>query len=137
MIGLRPTCVDQFRVPSPARTAAIGVLGLRVAYGAGLIAAPARLAERWLGPGARRAPVQVPLRGLGAREIVIHAAAIAAALRGAPLRPYLVASIAGDLSDIAATVAGVSELPDGSAKATVVVAGASALLSAGVALAVE
>ncbi len=124
-------------MPSPARTAAIAVLGLRLAYGAGLIAAPRRLAERWLGPGAATAPVQVPLRGLGARELVIHGFAIAAALRGEPLRPYLAASAAGDVSDILATLAGRSELPDGAAGATVVVAGASALISGAVAAAVE
>jgi hypothetical protein len=124
-------------MPDPARSAAIAVLGLRLAYGVGLIAAPQRLAERWLGPTAADAPVQVPLRGLGARELVIHGFALAAALRGEPLRPYLAASIAGDVSDVIATVAGSSGLPDGAAKATVVVAGGSALISAGVAAAVE
>ena len=63
------------------RTATVAVLGLRVAYGAGLIAAPARLARRWLGPAAGTPPAQVPLRGLGAREIVLHGGALAAALR--------------------------------------------------------
>ncbi len=124
-------------MPSPSRSAAIAVLGLRLAYGAGLLAAPRRLAQRWLGPSAATAPVQVPLRGLGARELVIHGFALAAALQGRPLRPYLAASIAGDLSDILATVAGRSELPEGAAGATVVVAGGSALISAGVAAAVE
>ena len=73
----------------------------------------------------------MPLRGLGAREIVIHGAAIAAALRGAPLRPYLAASVAGDVADIVATVAGRDGLPDGAAPATVAVAGGSALLTRG------
>ena len=124
-------------MPSPARFAAIAVLGLRLAYGAGLIAAPRRLAERWLGPASSTAPVQVPLRGLGARELVIHGFALAAALQGRALRPYLAASIAGDLADVLATVAGRDGLPDGSARATVAVAGGSALISAGVAAAVE
>jgi len=124
-------------MPSPARSAAIAVLGLRLAYGAGLIAAPQRLAQRWLGPTSASAAVQVPLRGLGARELVIHGFAIAAALRGEPLRPYLAASAAGDVSDILATLAGRSELPDGAAGATVAVAGASALISGAVAAAVE
>ncbi|MDP9346288.1 MAG: hypothetical protein M3P44_11290, partial [Actinomycetota bacterium] len=98
---------------TPARTAAIAVLGLRLAYGAGLVAAPQRLAQRWLGPTSGSAPVQVPLRGLGARELVIHGFAIAAALRGDPVRPYLAASAAGDMADILATLAGRSDLPDG------------------------
>ena len=33
------------------RIAALTVLGLRMAYGAGLLAAPGRLSRRWLGDG--------------------------------------------------------------------------------------
>jgi hypothetical protein len=122
---------------SRARAASVAVLGLRVAYGAALIAAPTRLARRWLGPAADNAPTQVPLRSLGAREVLIHGAALAAALTGAPLRPWLAGSIAGDLTDIAATAGGRDQLPDGSALATLVVAGSSALISAALAVAVE
>jgi hypothetical protein len=122
---------------SRARVAAVAVLGLRVAYGAGLVAAPERLARRWLGPSAATAPTQVPLRALGVREALIHAGAIAAACRGAAVRPYLAASIAGDLSDIAATVAGRRGLPGEAPAATAVVAGASAALSAAVAVALD
>ena len=100
------------------RTATLAVLGLRVAYGAALIVAPERLALRWLGPAAGAPPTQVPLRGLGAREIVIHGAAIAAALQGKPVRPFLAASATGDVADIVATVAGRRGLPDGAAPAT-------------------
>jgi hypothetical protein len=120
-----------------ARRGAIILLGLRVGYGVGLIAAPTRLGRRWLGPAANTAPTQVPLRALGAREIVLHAGAVLAAVRGAPLRPWLAGSIAGDLTDLAATFAGRDELPKGSATATLVVGGSSALLTAAVAAAVE
>ncbi len=120
-----------------ARKGAIVVLALRIAYGVGLIAAPTRLARRWLGPAASAAPTQVPLRALGAREIVLHVGATIAAVRGAPLRPWLIGSIVGDLSDLVATVAGRAELPRGAATATVVVGGSSALLSAAVAATIE
>jgi hypothetical protein len=120
-----------------ARKGAIVLLGLRIAYGAGLIAAPSRLGRRWLGPAANAAPTQVPLRALGAREIILHAGAIVAAVRGAPLRPWLAGSIVGDLSDLVATAAGRDELPKGSATATLVVGGSSALISAAVAAAIE
>jgi len=119
------------------RIATLTLLGLRVAYGAGLVAVPERLTRRWLGPAAGAPPTQVPLRGMGAREIVVHGAAIAAVLRDAPLRPYLAASAAGDVADIVATVAGRRGLPDGSAAATLAVAGGSALLTAGLAAAVD
>jgi len=119
------------------RVAALTVLGLRVAYGAALIAAPERVTRRWLGPSAGTPPTQVPLRGLGAREIVVHGAAIAAVMRDAPLRPFLAASAVGDTADIIATAAGRRGLPAGSAPATLAVAGASALLTAAVAAAVD
>ena len=120
-----------------ARTAALAVLGLRAVYGVALVAAPERLARRWLGPSAATAPTQVPLRALGVREALIHAGAIAAVLSDRPVRPYLAASIAGDLSDITATIAGRRGLPGESPVATALVAGASAALSAAVARAVD
>ena len=119
------------------RFATLTLLGLRVAYGAGLIVAPERLTLRWLGPAAGAPPTQVPLRGMGAREIVVHGAAIAAALNDLPLRPFLAASAAGDLADILATVAGRHGLPKGAAPATLAVAGGSALLTAALAAAVD
>lgn len=120
-----------------ARTAALAVLGLRVAYGLGLVAAPEKLALRWLGPSAATPPTQVPLRALGVREAILHGGAIAAVLAGRPVRPWLAASIAGDLSDIASTVAGRAGLPGEAPVATAVVAGASAAISAAVAVAVD
>lgn len=118
--------------PAPrTRAAATALLGFRVAYGLALIAAPAKVADnRWLGPGARAGAAQVPLRGLGAREVAIHGLALAALWSGGPVRPLLGASIAGDLTDVAATAAAREELPDGSLAATAAVAGGSALLTA-------
>ncbi len=112
---------------------AIAVLSARAAYGAGLVAAPARITGAWLGPAASTAPVQVPVRGLGAREVILHAAALTAAVNGRPLRPWLAASIAGDLTDIAATVIARHELPSGVARKTLAAAGGSALASAALA----
>jgi len=120
-----------------SRIAALAVLGLRIAYGAGLLLAPARLSRRWLGDGVDRASAQVPLRALGVREILLHTGAGAAALQGAPVRPWLVASLAGDVTDIVWTAAGRRQLPDGALAATALVAGGSALISAAVAVAVD
>ena len=115
------------------RQAAVVVFGLRIAYGAALVAAPARLTQRWLGPAGEHGPTQVGVRGLGAREVLLHAGALAAALRGAPLRPWLAASVIGDVADIASTAAARADLPEGSAAATLAVAGGSALISAALA----
>jgi hypothetical protein len=119
------------------RIAAIAVLGLRIVYGAGLLVAPARLSRSWLGPAGATPPTQVPLRGVGAREIAVHGAGLVAALRGAPLRPWLAASVTGDLADIAATAAARRDLPEGAAPKTLAVAGGSALLTVAVAAAVD
>ena len=110
--------------------AAVAVLGARVAYGAALLVAPQKVTTSWLGPVDDSA--KVALRGLGAREIALHGFGIAAALTGAPLKPWLAASIVGDVSDIAATFAGRAGLPDRSAAKTAAVAGVSAALTAAV-----
>lgn len=81
------------------------------------------------------APVQVPVRGLGARGVLLHAGALRAAVAGAPIRGWMAASIAGDATDIAVTVLGRRELPPGVAARTLAAAGGSALLSAFVAAA--
>ena len=119
------------------RATATGVLMLRVSYGIALIAAPQRLALRWLGEAANDAPVQVPLRGLGAREAILHAGALLALRRGASLRPWLAASAAGDLTDVIATGVGRRRLPAGSPLATLTVGGGSALISILLAGAIE
>src|SRR5215208_1507071 len=108
-----------------SRQAAVAVAALRVAYGAALAAAPARTTRKWLGNDAGRPAAGVALRALGAREIVLHAGAIAAAIGDAPVKPWLVASIGGDCSDIAATFAASKHVPDGAPMKTLAVAGAS------------
>lgn len=111
------------------RASAATVLVLRVAYGVALIAAPGKLTVRWLGEAASDAPVQVPLRALGAREVVLHTGALIALRNGTSLRPWLAASVAGDLTDVVATAAGRRRLPPGSPLATLAVGGGSALIT--------
>jgi hypothetical protein len=115
----------------------MAVAAFRIAYGAALAAVPARTTRAWLGEEAARPAPTVALRALGAREIALHAGAMAAAASGAPVRPWLAASIGGDCSDIAATFASRSGVPDGAPAKTLVVAGISAALSAAVLYALE
>ena len=123
-------------MPTPSRHAVtLTFLGLRIVYGAALVAAPTRLSARWLGPAAKAPPTQIPLRALGMRELVLHIGAFAAARRGAPIRPWLVGSLAGDLTDIAATIAGRGDLPSGAAGLTVLAGGSTALAGAALAVA--
>jgi hypothetical protein len=107
------------------------VLVLRVAYGATLLTAPQRITRRWLGRAVKRGPTQVPLRALGMRELGIHIGALHALATSRSLRPWLLASLGGDLADIAATLLAQDELPSGAAAATIVVGGSSAALTAG------
>jgi hypothetical protein len=118
-----------------SRSALIAVLVARIGYGLVLAVDPARWTKRWLGPISD--PTSVALRGLGAREVLLHLMALVSAVRGAPVRPFLAASIAGDLADIAATTASRRGLPTGSAPATIIVAGASVAITAAVAAGVD
>jgi hypothetical protein len=119
------------------RVAASAVLVGRVSYGLALIAAPRRLTLRWLGPDVGAAPTQVALRALGARETVLHAGGLLAATRGGPLRPWLAASVVGDLTDVIATAIDHRRLPHGSTAATLAVGGGAALASVALAVAVD
>ena len=110
----------------------MAVAALRIAYGAALAVAPGRTTRQWLGPEAGSPAAGVALRALGAREIVLHGGAVAAALTDSPVRPWLIGSIAGDCSDIVATFGAGSKLPDGAPVKTLAVAGGSAALSAAV-----
>jgi hypothetical protein len=113
-----------------ARQATVALAGLRIAYGAALVAAPARTTRPWIGPGAELSATRVAVRGLGAREVFLHAGALAAAITGAPVRPWLIASIGGDCADIASTFAARDGVPGGAPRKTLAVAGASAALTA-------
>jgi hypothetical protein len=120
------------------KKAAAAVLSFRILYGLALLIAPGKVAgNRWLGPGARQPAATVALRGLGAREVAVHGIALAELARGNPVRPWLAASVAGDLADIGSAFASSDGLPDGSATATAAVAGGSAVLTAAVAAALD
>jgi hypothetical protein len=120
------------------KKAAAAVLSFRIAYGLALLLAPGKVAgNRWLGAGARQPAATVALRGLGAREVAVHGIALATLARGGPVRPWLAASIAGDLADVGAAVISREGLPDGSPTATAAVAGGSAAFTAAVAASLD
>ncbi len=116
---------------------AIAVFVFRILYGLGLLAAPASITKRWLGPTRSTPAAQVGLRALGAREVAIHTGGLIAILTDRPIRPFAAMSIAGDLSDIVTTAAAKGDLPEHAAPATLAVAGGSALLTAAVGLAAD
>src|SRR3954470_8265084 len=114
---------------SRGRAAAVAVAGLRIAYGAALVLAPASTGSKWIGRDGRGRASGVPRRALGARGGARPAGATAAAVRGEPVRPWFLASMLGDFTDMVATAAAAGEVPDDAPMKTFAVAGGSALLS--------
>ncbi len=109
-----------------SRNTAIGFALGRIAFGVGLIAAPQRIASGWLEGDAARAPTQVAIRGLGARDIALATGLALAAQRGDDLRPWLIGCAACDLSDIGATLAAGDSLGSRARWGTIALAGAAA-----------
>jgi hypothetical protein len=99
----------------------------RIAFGAGLLAAPERVAAGWLPGDAARPGTRVAVRGLGARDVAL-ATGVALAARK---RPWLIACLACDLADIGATLAAGEALPSRARWGTVALAGAAAAVGAG------
>ena len=85
------------------RSAALG----RVGVGATLIAKPDS-AYGWIGGEADGRGAQVLVRALGIRDLVLGAGALATAGDSEALRPWLLAGVAADAVDFAATLAGPS-----------------------------
>ena len=105
----------------------IGVAAARVAFGLALVGAPGRIGSSWLGPDGERRSTHVALAG----------GAAWAAATGSSVRPWLLATVGGDLSDIAATLAAGDALPVRARTGTLLLAGASALACAALAAGVD
>jgi hypothetical protein len=100
----------------------------RLAYSAGLIFAPARLAAGWLGKQeAAGTAAQIGLRGLAARDAALSLGILVADARGRSPRRWLALCALGDLADLTATlVAPPEDLPPNSRVGTIALAGGSA-----------
>ena len=102
----------------------------RTAFGLALVALPSRIGSSWLGPDALRPPTQAALRGLGARDLALAGGTAWAAASGGAVRPWLGATVGGDLADVAATLAAGEAIPKRARAGTLALAGASALAGA-------
>jgi len=114
-----------------SRMAVLANFVLRAAYGGAMLAVPGRIGEPWLGRPAPTAASDVPLRGVGGREVAVHLAGTGAILRGGPCRPWLLASLGGDLTDIVSSVVQRRQLPSGGLRACLLAGGGSALMTLG------
>lgn len=119
------------------RTLITGFALGRIAFGLGLLAAPERVARGWIGDDAGRPAVKVAVRGLGARDVGLSAGALALAGEGGRARPWLVAAVACDCVDVAATIAAGDALSERARLGTALVAGGSAFAGAALARAAE
>src|SRR5204863_8847882 len=82
----------------------------RIGFGIGFGLAPGLTAPLWIGRMARNPGAQFFCRILGARDAVLGAGTLAA-LQNGNAQPWLLAGVAADASDFAATVAMRDELP--------------------------
>jgi hypothetical protein len=108
----------------------------RLAYSAGLIFAPDRVAASWLGrAGAASTATRIGLRGLAGRDTALATCLLIADARGLSTRPWFGLCAIGDLADLAATLAApAGDLPPNSRAGTVALAGGSAVVGAVLAL---
>ena len=100
----------------------------RVLVGSALTLAPASGAG-WIGEESGRRPVTVFTRALGIRDAAIGVGVLTAS-DSERLRPWIIAGIAADIVDLAATLDARDELPDLGRRAAPLIAGGSALLGA-------
>ncbi len=104
-----------------------GLAAGRVAVGAGLIAVPAFVGGRWVGPDAAAPGTKVLGRALGVRDLVLGLGTLEADRRGESLRTWLLAGAIADTVDLVATAAAGDGIPTPGQRATVAIAGAAAL----------
>jgi hypothetical protein len=116
-----------------ARAIAAFIASGRALFGLGLLVAPAAVARRWLGEEAQRPATVELLRGLGARDLVLGAGALANLREGGSPAPWIAAAALADGADAVAAVAVGDAIPPAGRWATIVLAGGLAV--AGVALA--
>jgi hypothetical protein len=102
----------------------------RVVLGAALLATPRLGTGGWIGSHAREPAVKVIARGLGARDVGIGAATLAALDGGGPLRPLLTAALVADSTDLVATLLTRDHLPRFAAPLLVAAAGSGIALGA-------
>jgi len=110
----------------------------RLAFGAGLLAVPERVAKGWIGPDAESEPVKIVTRGLGARDIALSAGVLAFLDDEDTLASLLAFTVLCDLGDVAATLAApAGSLPANARWGTLAMAGGAAAAGAALAIAVK
>jgi hypothetical protein len=102
----------------------------RIALGISLMAAPRLVLGIWLGEAGRHPAVGTLGRGFGARDAVLGAGTLAAMRSGQSLRPWLLAGLVADATDLAATALARDRLPRASAPLIFALAGGALAIGA-------
>jgi hypothetical protein len=102
----------------------------RVALGAALLVTPRLGSGAWIGRHAGEPAVKVITRALGARDVGIGAATLAALDGDGPLRPLLAAALLADGTDLVATLLARDHLPRTAVPLLVAAAGTGVALGA-------
>jgi hypothetical protein len=101
---------------------------LRIGLGVAALKKPRLAAQAWVGPDASRGVTSVVLgRAAGGRDVALGAGAVACALTGAPLTPWVLAAGGADAVDAVATWLGGPDLPRWRRNLVTAVSAASAL----------
>jgi hypothetical protein len=117
-------------MPDAAKLASSFAAG-RSLFGAGLLAAPGKVAAGWIGDDVHRPAARLVVRALGARDVALGAGAFASRDRPERLATWIAAGVVCDLADIGITLATPADaLPSNARWGTVALAGASALAGA-------
>ena len=86
-------------------TVARAAAAARAAIGIALLAAPGPVGKRWLGDASEQPGPQVSISGLGGRDLALGLGTFwALSGRRRTPRPWLIASGAADVADLAATL---------------------------------
>jgi len=102
----------------------------RLALGAGLVAAPGRVAGGWVGAVADKHEGQVLVVGLGARDAALGLGALRALSAGHGAPDWIRAGMIADAADLVAAVRARDSLPPLAIPAVVALAGGSLALGA-------
>jgi hypothetical protein len=102
----------------------------RIAIGLSLVAAPQIVGGMWIGNDGRRAAVSVIGRAVGARDTVLGAGTLNAIRSNQPVRPWVLAGLVADATDLLATYAARHHLPKASAPMIYALAGGALVAGA-------
>jgi hypothetical protein len=103
----------------------------RIIFGVAALAAPATTGRSLAGEGGAAPDAKAFLRGMGGREIGVGLGLLTAIGNGEPIRPWLIAGMLADSSDIAGIAGAWPHMPSAKRCLGLAMAGGAAVAGAG------